>query len=131
LRTATFALVVGAFVLGGCSSGQAGPQVGGNRQPRTPANVITQEQIQALPSIASVEDVLIQLVPGIESVGGGIRIRGMQGAPLVVLNGVPLGGTQIPVTARDVFRIEVLRTGGEIAAYGFRGNGGVILIQTR
>jgi outer membrane receptor for ferrienterochelin and colicin len=130
VRTATLALVLGAMGLGGCSSGQSGPQVG-ETQPRNSLNVITQQQIQALPSVGTVEDVLIQLMPGIEEASGGIRIRGMSGAPLIVVNGVPMQGGQIPVTPRDVSRIEVLRTGGEIAAYGLRGSGGVIVIQTR
>lgn len=93
--------------------------------------MITQDQIQTLPSVSTVEEVMLQLLPGIEGGQGGIRIRGMQGPPLVVLNGVPLQGGPIPVPPRDVQRIEVLRSGGEVAAYGFRGTNGVILIQTR
>lgn len=130
-RIATLALVLGALTLGGCSSRQSGPQVGEAPRVRASANVITQEQIQRLPSVSTVEDVLLQLMPGIENAGRGIRIRGMQGSPLVVLNGVPMQGGQIPVTPRDVSRIEVLRSGGEIAAYGLRGSGGVIVIETR
>lgn len=128
-RTATLALVLGAIALGGCSARAGGPEVGGSE--RSSANVVTRAQIDRLPSVSTVEEVLIQLVPGIDATGNGIQIRGMQGAPLVVVNGVPTGGGPIPVTPRDVERIEVLRTGGEIAAYGFRGNGGVLLISTR
>ncbi len=114
----------------GCSSRRS-PQAADLRVPRTSSNVVTQEQIQAIGSVSTVEDILIRLVPGIDSANGAIRIRGLQGSPLIVINGVPQGGTQIPVSPRDVSRIEVLRTGGEIAAYGFRGSGGVILISTR
>lgn len=129
MRRAILGLVFGAFVVGGCSARAEGP--GGAQTERSSANVITQAQIARLPSVSTVEDVLIQLVPGIDATGGGIQIRGMQGAPLIIVNGVPTGAGPIPVTPSDVARIEVLRTGGEIAAYGFRGNGGVILIQTR
>lgn len=129
-RIATLALVLGTVALAACSSTQSGPQVG-QTSSRISANVVTQEQIARLPSVSTVEEVLVQLMAGIEDAGSGIRIRGMQGAPLIVVNGVPLGAGPIPVTPRDVERIQVLRTGGEIAAYGFRGNNGVIVIQTR
>ena len=131
LRTVAFTVVLGMSVFSACSSRQTEPRVGEFTERRTSANVITQQQIQELPSVSTVEEVMVQLMPGIEGGQGGIRIRGMQGAPLVVLNGVPLQGGQIPVTPRDVLRIEVLRTGGEVAAYGFRGNNGVVVIQTR
>lgn len=103
----------------------------GQSSSRNSANVVTYEQIERLTSVSTVEDVLIQLVAGIEGANGAIRIRGMQGSPLIVVNGQPVGFGSIPVPAHAVGRIQVLRSGGEIAAYGTRGSNGVILIETR
>lgn len=128
-RTLTLSILLGAMALGACSR-QSGRQVG-RAQARSSANVVTQEQIDELNSVSTVEEVLLQLVAGVEGANGAIRFRGMQGSPLIVVNGVPVGFGQIPVTARDVGRIEVLRSGGEIAAYGVRGSNGVIVIETR
>lgn len=129
-RSATLLLLLGTLTVGGCGGRPSVPQVG--RMPeRTSSNVVTHEQIDELTSVMTVEDVLVQLVAGIERANGSIRIRGMQGPPLIVVNGAPIGFGPIPVTAGDVGRVQVLRTGGEIAAYGFRGSNGVILVETR
>jgi outer membrane receptor for ferrienterochelin and colicin len=129
-KALTFSLLLGVLALGGCGARVDTGQTGQSSS-RNSANVVTQAQIERLPSVSTVEEVLVLLVAGIDEAGSGIQIRGMQGSPLIVVNGVPAGNGPIPVAPRDVERIQVLRTGGEIAAYGFRGNGGVILVETR
>ncbi|HEU4884933.1 MAG TPA: TonB-dependent receptor plug domain-containing protein [Longimicrobium sp.] len=76
--------------------------------------------------------------------GGGysVRIRGAAnfqadgGAPLFVLDGVPLLGVRAGheldgINPADVQRIDVLKDAGSAAIYGSRGANGVILITTR
>jgi TonB-dependent SusC/RagA subfamily outer membrane receptor len=93
--------------------------------------------------VARVEELLVGRVPGVEvrRVAGGysVRVRGGtsgDGEPLYVIDGVifPAGMPASLVLAgidpRDVERIDVLK-GSAAAAYGSRGNNGVILVRRR
>jgi TonB-dependent starch-binding outer membrane protein SusC len=74
---------------------------------------------------------------------GQIRIRGnrtmttSQGAsdaldgPLLVLDGIPYGGSINDINPDDVANIEILKDASATAIYGSRGAGGVLLITTK
>jgi TonB-dependent SusC/RagA subfamily outer membrane receptor len=123
---------------------------------RRPSNIMTAEQIAAYPTNWSIEEVMLQGIPGLvltssssgsSSVRGAegnytisegpsehISVRGISGGPaLIIVDGVPRpeGEPQIGVSPQDVARIEVLRDAASTAMYGFRGAQGVILITTR
>ncbi|HMH24674.1 MAG TPA: TonB-dependent receptor [Puia sp.] len=75
--------------------------------------------------------------------GGQIRIRGnrsmslTQGGsdgldqPLVVLDGIPFGGSVNDISPDDILTLDILKDASATAIYGSRGSGGVILITTR
>ena len=75
--------------------------------------------------------------------GGQIRIRGnrsmalTQGQsdgldqPLVVLDGIPFGGSVNDISPDDIISLDILKDASATAIYGSRGSGGVILITTR
>src|SRR5436190_9482546 len=74
---------------------------------------------------------------------GSIRIRGnrtitnSQGAsdaldqPLLVLDGIPFGGSINDLNPEDIASIEILKDASATAIYGSRGAGGVILVTTK
>jgi TonB-dependent SusC/RagA subfamily outer membrane receptor len=54
------------------------------------------------------------------------------GTPLWVIDGVPMESRgPMGINPRDVETIEIIKQGGALAQYGFRGSGGVILITTK
>ena len=119
-------------LLGGCGQRAGGPQVGAMRSASS-GNVLTADEIEASNLTAnSVLDLLLRM-PGIIATGRSVQISGLGGQPLFVVNSVPqsdaAGATGL--NPRDVERIEVLKSGGSTAEYGFRGANGVILITTR
>ncbi len=75
--------------------------------------------------------------------GGQIRIRGnrtitnSQGTsdaldqPLLVLDGIPFGGSINDLNPDDIASIEILKDASATAIYGSRGAGGVILVTTK
>ncbi len=75
--------------------------------------------------------------------GGQIRIRGnrsmaqSQGQsdgldqPLVVLDGIPFGGSVNDISPDDILSLDILKDASATAIYGSRGSGGVILITTK
>src|SRR5450631_1017864 len=75
--------------------------------------------------------------------GGQIRIRGnrsmslTQGGsdgldqPLIVLDGIPFGGSVNDITPDDILSVDILKDASATAIYGSRGSGGVILITTK
>ncbi len=75
--------------------------------------------------------------------GGSIRIRGnrtiasSQGSsdaldqPLLVVDGIPYGGSINDINPEDVSNIEILKDASATAIYGSRGAGGVILVTTK
>lgn len=75
--------------------------------------------------------------------GGSIRIRGNRSLakssgeadgldnPLIVLDGIPYGGSLNDINTDDVSSIEILKDASATAIYGSRGAGGVIIITTK
>ena len=75
--------------------------------------------------------------------GGQIRIRGNRtitnsqtasdalDGPLLVLDGIPYGGSINDINPDDVASLEILKDASATAIYGSRGAGGVILISTK
>lgn len=95
-------------------------------------------------TVTTLADLLEGRVPGLEvrrlpdgSVS--LRIRGdrsfnSSGEPLIVLDGVPLQGSNAilqDLDPHDVASISVLKDAGSLAAYGSRGANGVIIITTK
>lgn len=74
---------------------------------------------------------------------GQIRIRGNRSLaksssesdgldnPLIVVDGIPYGGSINDINTEDVASIEILKDASATAIYGSRGSGGVILISTK
>lgn len=67
---------------------------------------------------------------------GQIRIRGSRSLsttsdPLIVLDGVPFGGSVNEINNDDIVSIDILKDASSTAIYGARGSNGVILITTR
>lgn len=65
-----------------------------------------------------------------------IRIRGTRSInasndPLIVLDGIPFGGTIADISPDDIKSIDILKDASATAIYGSRGANGVILITTR
>ncbi|HYW36019.1 MAG TPA: TonB-dependent receptor [Balneolaceae bacterium] len=65
-----------------------------------------------------------------------IRIRGTRSLnasnnPLIVLNGIPFGGSLSDINPDQIKSIDVLKDASATAIYGSRGANGVILIQTK
>lgn len=65
-----------------------------------------------------------------------IRIRGTRSInadndPLIVLDGIPFGGTIADISTDDIKSIDILKDASATAIYGSRGANGVILITTR
>jgi TonB-dependent SusC/RagA subfamily outer membrane receptor len=143
-------------VLGGCSTRSGWEYAGEEIPERSPSNIMTLEQIAAYPSNWSIEEVMVQGIPGLvltssssgsTAIRGGessyaisdgpsqhISVRGIGGGPaLIIVDGVPRqeGESQIGLSPQDVSRIEVLRDAASTAMYGFRGAQGVILITTK
>ncbi len=75
--------------------------------------------------------------------GGSIRIRGNRtmtnsqsssnqlDQPLLVLDGIPFGGSINDLNPDDISSIEILKDASATAIYGSRGAGGVILVTTK
>jgi TonB-linked SusC/RagA family outer membrane protein len=64
-----------------------------------------------------------------------IRIRGVRSlsadnAPLVVLDGIPFGGTIGDINPNDIKSVDILKDASATAIYGSRGAGGVIIVTT-
>jgi TonB-dependent SusC/RagA subfamily outer membrane receptor len=142
--------------LGGCATRSGWEYEGEEAQERSPTNILTAEQIGEYPSNWSIEQVMVQGLPGLvlTSAGSGgktvqgsqgeyfigdgpseyISVRGISGGPaLIIVDGVPRpeDAPQIGLTPGDVARIEVLKDAASTAQYGFRGGNGVILISTK
>ncbi len=65
-----------------------------------------------------------------------IRIRGSRSLtagndPLIVVDGIPFGGTLNDIATDDIIGVQILKDASSTAIYGSRGANGVILITTR
>jgi TonB-dependent SusC/RagA subfamily outer membrane receptor len=90
------------------------------------------------------EEILTGSVPGLTVLRRAdgtysVRLRGSRGAadgePLVLLDGVPMGGgtahALADINPRDVARVEVVKDAASLSLYGVRAANGVIAITTR
>jgi len=55
----------------------------------------------------------------------------MLNAPLIVLDGIPYGGSLNDINPDDIASLDILKDASATAIYGSRGSGGVILITTK
>ena len=55
----------------------------------------------------------------------------MLNAPLIVLDGIPYGGSLNDINPDDIANLDILKDASATAIYGSRGSGGVILITTK
>ena len=55
----------------------------------------------------------------------------MLNAPLIVLDGIPYGGSINDINPDDIANLDILKDASATAIYGSRGSGGVILITTK
>jgi TonB-dependent SusC/RagA subfamily outer membrane receptor len=142
--------------LGGCATRAGVEYEGEQAQERGPTNIMNAEQIAEYPSNWSLEQVMVQGIPGLvltsrsagqtTTVGSErsydvvdgpseyISVRGISGGPvLIIVDGVPRpdGASDIGISPSNVSRIEVLKDAASTAQYGFRGGNGVILIATK
>jgi TonB-dependent SusC/RagA subfamily outer membrane receptor len=90
--------------------------------------------------VAGVDIVSNSATPG---GSGSIRIRGNRtlttssgssdalDGPLLVVDGIPFGGSINDINTEDVASLEILKDASATAIYGSRGAGGVILISTK
>lgn len=87
----------------------------------------------------------VDIVSNSASPGGGgqIRIRGNRSLarssgesdgldqPLLVVDGIPFGGTVNDLNPDDILSLDILKDASATAIYGSRGSGGVLLITTK
>jgi TonB-linked SusC/RagA family outer membrane protein len=84
----------------------------------------------------SIPGVMVQTTSAGASPGESIMIRGRNSIlasndPLIVVDGIPYGGSLSDLNPNDVQSIEVLKDASAAAIYGSRGSNGVILITTK
>jgi TonB-linked SusC/RagA family outer membrane protein len=83
----------------------------------------------------SIPGVMVQTTSAGAAPGESIMIRGRNSIlasndPLIVVDGIPYGGSLSDLNPNDVQSIEVLKDASAAAIYGSRGSNGVILITT-
>lgn len=103
---------------------------------QTIRDIPTQSVAQALQGRVSGVD--IQKVGGNSKPGAGVSIlirgaRSVQAsnAPLIVVDGIPFGGSFNDINPDDITSVEILKDASSTAIYGSRGANGVLLITTR
>ena len=84
----------------------------------------------------SIPGVMIQTTSAGAAPSEAIMIRGRNSIkasndPLVVVDGIPYGGSISDISPTDVLSIEILKDASSAAIYGSRGSNGVILITTK
>jgi hypothetical protein len=98
--------------------------------------VLFQSQLPVAPS-GNILEVLQGRVAGLRIVQAGpnefrVFIRGQQGEPLYLLDGMPIDGNSLmAINQFDINRIEILKNVGSAAIYGGRAANGVIAFYTR
>lgn len=111
---------------------------------------IKEQTLREVPS-ANVIGALQGQIPGVDiarngvrpGTAGSIRIRGnrslgrtageneAQNSPLIIVDGIPFGGSINDLNPDDIAGLEVLKDASATAIYGSRGSNGVILITTK
>jgi TonB-dependent SusC/RagA subfamily outer membrane receptor len=142
LNSATLFIALGTTALSGCSSRAGWDYSGAEVQERPAGNVLTAAQIERYPSNWTVEQIMVQALPGLQLRSGsqgpyvvvrGLSASGGQSRALVIVDGVPRPdfSPSIGLSPVDVERVEVLKDAASTALYGFRGSAGVILVQSK
>jgi TonB-linked SusC/RagA family outer membrane protein len=104
---------------------------------------LSQERLQNAPNL-NVTQAIMGAVPGVmiqtNSAGAdpdqSIMIRGRSSIsassdPLIIVDGIPYGGSLSDINPRDIGSVEILKDASAAAIYGSRGSNGVILITTK
>ncbi|MBP1674380.1 MAG: TonB-dependent receptor, partial [Bacteroidetes bacterium] len=104
---------------------------------------LPKERLEMAPNL-NVTQAIMGAVPGvmIETASAGanpdqsIMIRGRasisaDNQPLIVVDGIPYGGSMSDINPRDIGSVEILKDASAAAIYGSRGSNGVILITTK
>jgi len=104
---------------------------------------LPKERLEMAPNL-NVTQAILGAVPGvmIETAAAGanpdqsIMIRGRasisaDNQPLIVVDGIPYGGSLSDINPRDIGSVEILKDASAAAIYGSRGSNGVILITTK
>lgn len=107
--------------------------------------VVKEKQLRQIPA-ANIGTALQGMGAGIDVVKSGgnshpgatpqIRIRGARSLtagndPLIVVDGIPFGGSLNDIATEDIVGVQILKDASSTAIYGSRGANGVILITTR
>ncbi|HLN55052.1 MAG TPA: TonB-dependent receptor [Bacteroidales bacterium] len=104
---------------------------------------LSQDRLQNSPNL-NVTQAIMGAVPGVmiqtNSAGANpdqsIMIRGRSSisadnAPLIIVDGIPYGGSMSDINPKDIGSVEILKDASAAAIYGSRGSNGVILITTK
>jgi TonB-linked SusC/RagA family outer membrane protein len=104
---------------------------------------LSKDRLEMVPNL-NVTQAIMGAVPGvmIETAAAGanpeqsIMIRGRasisaDNQPLIVVDGIPYGGSMSDINPRDIGSVEILKDASAAAIYGSRGSNGVILITTK
>jgi TonB-linked SusC/RagA family outer membrane protein len=104
---------------------------------------LPKERLQMSPNL-NITQAIMGSVPGVmintSSAGANpnqsIIIRGRSSisadnSPLIIVDGVPYGGSMSDINPRDIGSVEILKDASAAAIYGSRGANGVILITTK
>lgn len=101
---------------------------------------LVQQPVRDLPRDAVTRaETMLKQHPGVRLVHGRlgpeVRIRGARHEPLYVVDGLPLfsepGRTLLALDPHDIADIHVLTDPVDLAFYGLRGGGGVVVITTK
>ena len=104
---------------------------------------LSKDRLENVPNL-NITQAIQGAVPGvmIETASAGanpdqsIMIRGRasisaDNQPLIVVDGIPYGGSMSDINPRDIGSVEILKDASAAAIYGSRGSNGVILITTK
>jgi len=104
---------------------------------------LPQERLQMAPNL-NITQAIMGAVPGVmiqtNTAGANpdqsIMIRGRasisaDNQPLIVVDGIPYGGSMSDINPKDIGSVEILKDASAAAIYGSRGSNGVILITTK
>jgi TonB-linked SusC/RagA family outer membrane protein len=104
---------------------------------------LSKERLDVLPNLniaqaiqGSIPGVMVQTTTAGAAPSQSIMIRGRNSilasnSPLVVVDGIPYGGSLNDINPGDVKSIEILKDASSAAIYGSRGSNGVILVTTK
>lgn len=142
-RISTSLILLSSMALaGGCASRAGWEYSGAEIQERQPGNVLTAAQLERYPATWTIEQIMVQALPGLQLVRGdqgayivvrGLSASGGRGGALIVVDGVPRPefSPGIGLSPVDVARVEVLKDAAATALWGFRGSAGVILVESK